>query len=201
MSQELDLPTPWGVLYIIIHIHYTVYSTVLHSVLPVFMGSAVRIRVLMTCLTHGESNPQPWNPIHQLYVSTGTGFNRLRDFRMVYPILLQWNQGLSEFFCPPSGIWTLAHLISTVNDLEAEGPLSESLRHVQLELGQRVRLLNYHSNSNKRPSSPQTIPCSCPPIAGLQSWDTKTILSYQDRLIYVKINSYGVLICFWPNNF
>ena len=109
--------------------------------------------------------------------------------------------GFVRIFCPPSGIWTLAHLISTVNDLEAEGPLSESLRHVQLELGQRVRLLNYHSNSNKRPSSPQTIPCSCPPIAGLQSWATKTILSYQDRLIYVKINSYGVLICFWPNNF
>ena len=26
--------------------------------------------VLMTCLTHGESNPQPWSPIHQIYVST-----------------------------------------------------------------------------------------------------------------------------------
>ena len=46
VPQELDLPTPGGVLYIIMY-SITAY--------------------LWLCLfTHGESSPQPWNPIHWL---------------------------------------------------------------------------------------------------------------------------------------
>ena len=139
--QELDLPTPGGVLYIIYSI------TGLHSLLPVFMGSAVRTRSGSGCLWH-TSPTGNWT--HNLGVlsigfmflpvlaSIGSGISAwfilwFRDQLSVHH--LQWNQGSSEFLSPP-GFEPWPPLILTVNDLKAEGPLSESLRSVQLEVGQ-----------------------------------------------------------------
>ena len=98
MPQELDLPTPGGILYSI-----TRHTTRFYGYC---CENKVWLWMLITCLTHEESNPQPWSSIHRLSASTGTRFNRLRDFRMVYPMIsrptfftsctVQRDQDLSE---------------------------------------------------------------------------------------------------------
>ena len=111
----------------------TLLCTVLHSILPVFMGSAVRTRPGPGCLWH--ASPMG-NRAHNLEVlsiglckaSTSTCFNWLSETR-VRPNL-----------CPLQDSNPAPPLISTEYDLKAEGPLSESLRGVQHEVGQSAVL-------------------------------------------------------------
>ena len=120
--------------------YYTAYY-------PFLWVSVVRTRSGPGCLWHTSPTG---NRTHNLGVlsigfkllpvlaSIGSGISAwfilwFRDQLSVHH--LQWNQGLSEFLSPP-GFEPWHPLISTVNDLKAEGPLSESLRGVQLEVGQ-----------------------------------------------------------------
>ena len=89
--------------------------TVLHSVLPVFMGSA-RTRFGSGCLWHSRGiEPITLESYPSAYVSTGTRFNRLRDFCLVYSMISgptfitssTLKPGFVQTFVP-SGIWTLA---------------------------------------------------------------------------------------------
>ena len=142
--RSLDLPTPGGVF---VH-YYTVYSITHYTAYyPFLWVSVVRTRSGPGCLWHTSPTG---NRTHNLGVlsigfkllpvlaSIGSGISAwfilwFRDQLSVHH--LQWNQGLSEFLSPP-GFEPWPPLISTVNDLKAEGPLSESLRGVQLEVGQ-----------------------------------------------------------------
>ena len=57
--------------------------------------------VLMTCLTNRESNPQPWSPIHQLYVSTGTRFRMVSyDFGTKFLYNIYSETRVCPNFCP-----------------------------------------------------------------------------------------------------
>ena len=89
------------------------------------------------------------------------------DFGINFPNIIYWTvkrRFVRIFF--PSGIQTLAPLISTVNDLRRRDHCLKVFAGSNLKQT-KVRSLNHHSYGNKRPSSPHTIHCSCPPIAGL----------------------------------
>ena len=89
---------------------------------------------------------------------------------------LQWNQGLSEFLSP-TGFEPWHPLISTVNDLKAEGPLSESLRGVQLEVGQSAVVKPpFEREYEAQQSSHHSL--------FLSPNSRVTVMSYQDRQSY-----------------
>ena len=139
--RSLDLPTPGGVF-----VHYfTVYSITQHTTR--FYGFLLWEQGLALG-AYDIPHPQGIEPttlesypsalLLPVLASIGSGISAwfilwFRDQLSVHH--LQWNQGLSEFLSPP-GFEPWHPLISTVNDLKAEGPLSESLRGVQLEVGQ-----------------------------------------------------------------
>ena len=133
---------PWSWTFLLLFIECRLLSTVLHSIL-FFYWFCCEIKVwpwkLMTYSPTKNQTHYSWSPMHQPYASTGTRFNRLMYFRMLYSLLS------APTFCTsysarlgfvqivvPSWIQTMAPLLSTIHDLKMEEPLFESLCSIQL---------------------------------------------------------------------
>ena len=140
----------------------------------------------------GSRTRHLWNSFHQLLVlaSIGSGISRGNSHTLCMPYSLslhhvQRGQCSLEFLSSPrfnpnhpdlasqkirlqeSAICSAPSNI-LVHDLNAKGHCLKVFPPYNLKF-LKVWSLNHRWNGNKRPSSPHTIPCSCPPIAGLQS--------------------------------
>ena len=138
----------------------------------------------------GSRTRHLWNSFHQLLVlaSIGSGISRSKSHTLCMPYSLslhhvQRGQCSLEFLSSPrfepkpswsclpeDSITGECHMYNIlVHDLQAKEHCLKVFPPYNLKF-LKVWSLNHRWNGNKRPSSPHTIPCSCPPIAGLQSW-------------------------------
>ena len=180
-------PRSWTfiLMFFVVH-YYTIYIYSITQSTTRFYGFCCENKVwpwmLMTCLTHGEST----HNLGVLFIglmflhvlaSTGSGTSTWYisyDFRTNFLYIIYSETRVLSKILSPLQFEPWPPLISTVNDLKAEGLLSESLCGVQLEVGQSAVV--------KPPFEPEYDAQQSSHHPLFLSPNSKvTVMSYQDR--------------------